>query len=547
MRVALPYPRKAHPTTALGADYSSRRLIEHLRKHASHIEFDIFSVTGERVQTGVHGPQSSPQVGVIPSRWDLLHDVRPVGDPRRHFYLRSAQNKCFPIVQTHHALNYPFYLDEYFVPLLLARMQPYDAVICQSQASRQAFSALLDICVEALPVLGGRRPKFEGQLPIIPNGVDTDLFRPRDVKDIRHQLGVPASAFIILWVGRLSAATKADLLPFIRAYALLRDRNPRAEMLLVVVGTDRDGHGSNLEASAAALGLASSLRIQRTTPQSPIHLWYSAADVFVSPVDNVQETFGNSPIEAMASGVPQVVSDWDGYRDTVVHGETGFRVQTFWASCDDDAVAQWVMWGDAKGSQARLAQTVALDTGELVRYTEYLLRSPELRSKMAARSRRRALAEFAWPVVVSRYVECWSELVETSRHYTPPAPQPAGILPAFFRAFNGYASHVLTGESRVRVCPDAEGGTPVAKIGMGSESLFGRADLAERVVNGLERVLSALADGGGDLQLEELISTLAADDYSPTDVRRFVLGGIKYGLIEVCQENNLPQPKYSSF
>src|SRR5258708_11547844 len=50
-------------------------------------------------------------------------------------------------------------------------------------------------------------------------------------------------------------------------------------------------------------------------------------------------------IEAMAAGVPQVVSDWSGYRDIVVHGETGFRVQTYWASCDDDAIAQWAVWG----------------------------------------------------------------------------------------------------------------------------------------------------------------------------------------------------------
>ncbi|HRE90473.1 MAG TPA: glycosyltransferase, partial [Myxococcota bacterium] len=54
----------------------------------------------------------------------------------------------------------------------------------------------------------------------------------------------------------------------------------------------------------------------------------AAADVFVSLADNVQETFGLSVIEAMAAGLPVVVSDWDGYKDTVRDGEDGFRVTT---------------------------------------------------------------------------------------------------------------------------------------------------------------------------------------------------------------------------
>ncbi len=53
---------------------------------------------------------------------------------------------------------------------------------------------------------------------------------------------------------------------------------------------------------------------------------WAAADVFVSLSDNIQESFGITPVEAMAAGLPCLVSDWDGYRDTVVHGETGFRI-----------------------------------------------------------------------------------------------------------------------------------------------------------------------------------------------------------------------------
>jgi glycosyltransferase involved in cell wall biosynthesis len=44
--------------------------------------------------------------------------------------------------------------------------------------------------------------------------------------------------------------------------------------------------------------------------------------------DNIQETFGIVPIEAMAAGLPVVVLDWDGYKNTVRDGIDGFRVPT---------------------------------------------------------------------------------------------------------------------------------------------------------------------------------------------------------------------------
>ena len=54
----------------------------------------------------------------------------------------------------------------------------------------------------------------------------------------------------------------------------------------------------------------------------------SVRDIFCSLSDNIQETFGITPIEAMSAGLPVVVSDWDGYRDTVRDGIDGFRVPT---------------------------------------------------------------------------------------------------------------------------------------------------------------------------------------------------------------------------
>jgi len=435
-------------------------------------------------------------------------------------------------VLTHHALAYSDYLDSFFVPLLLARSQPYDAVVCTSRTAQSAVSNLLALCAEGVAEQrGGASPRFEGQLPVIPLGVDTDLYRPRDVPDVRHQLDVPLDAFVLLWLGRLSPATKADLFPLIRAYRWLRERNPERETLLALVGSDPEGYGSHLEAYAAACGVGSCVRVERTTPQVPVHLWYSAADVFVSPVDNLQESFGLAAIEAMASGVPQVLSDWDGHRDTVAHGETGFRVRTYWAACDEGAVAHWAVSGDSAVPAALLAQTVACDLGELVGYVEHLLRSPDLRSAMGAASRARALAEFAWPGIVARHVECWRALAEHARRCVPPAPRPARILPAFFRTFAGHASHLLTGNSSVRLPAvlRADGCNNRALL----DDAFTMSSGLGPSTQAVERVLMTLVDGGGELTLDALASALERDGWSGSDVRRVVLWGVKYGVLGV--------------
>jgi len=60
-------------------------------------------------------------------------------------------------------------------------------------------------------------------------------------------------------------------------------------------------------------------------PEARTTIWY-AADIFTSLTDNIQESFGLTPIEAMAAGLPVIVSDWDGYRDTVRDGIDGYIV-----------------------------------------------------------------------------------------------------------------------------------------------------------------------------------------------------------------------------
>ena len=131
---------------------------------------------------------------------------------------------------------------------------------------------------------------------------------------------------MILFLGRLSFHSKAHPLPLYRALERLSTEH---ELVLLECG-----HMFNPSIAEAYEQLEKrfpGLTLRRLGGLVPAsdeekNLALAAADIFCSPADNLQETFGLSVLEAMASSLPVVASDWNGYRDLVVHGSTGFLV-----------------------------------------------------------------------------------------------------------------------------------------------------------------------------------------------------------------------------
>src|SRR3546814_2925094 len=107
----------------------------------------------------------------------------------------------------------------------------------------------------------------------------------------------------------------------------------------------------------------------------------------------------------MAAGLPCIGSDWDGYRDTVVDGETGILVPT---------------WVPPAGAGAGIADSYSLGTLTYDRYVGYasqmtavdvpaftdavvaLAIDPEHRRRVGEAGRRRARAHYAWSGQIGR-------------------------------------------------------------------------------------------------------------------------------------------------
>lgn len=347
--------------------------------------------------------------------------------------------EIFPVTGTIHSLSYAAYGDP-FLRHLWPGCTGRDAIVCTSEPGRQAVANFFAWLRESrgLDQAGHSAP----HLARIPLAVDPQAMAP----------GEPDrdGPVRLLVFGRLSHHSKMDLLPLLRGlHRLVSDGLDPASVELVLAGwtDENDDYLPMLQ------GLAANMKIPLTVAARPTEAektaLFRSADIFISIADNPQETFGITLLEAGAFGLPAVVSDYDGYRDIVVHGETGLLVPTVGPGRTDDADLLAPVLFDNQ-YHLLLAQRTAVEIPALARALGSLIADPALRRKLGQAARQRVCDEFSWPGVIRQYVELWDDLWQAPvdadglRHVAHPQAMPFG------RLFGHYASRVLSPDTVVR-------------------------------------------------------------------------------------------------
>jgi D-inositol-3-phosphate glycosyltransferase len=305
---------------------------------------------------------------------------------------------------------------------LLSLFEPYDALVTSSEAGRRSLMSILDETIElGLRMFGGtRRP--EPRILKIPLGVDTEYLKVADQQDCRSRLNLPMEARVILYLGRLSATFKADLAPLLQVISALVDEG--RNLFLVIAGSDNGkDYGRVIQNLGQHLGISDRIKIIPNFSPNQKPIIYGAADIFVSPADNIQETFGLSIIEAMACGLPVVASDWSGYREIVLNGETGFLAPTVWADEAGRKAAVSIHF-PYRASEYFLAQHTVVDIGQLHQKLTLLLDNDELRRSFGERGRRRAVEIYSWPVVIRQFEQLWIDQQREAKHQQKQHPLP---------------------------------------------------------------------------------------------------------------------------
>lgn len=357
--------------------------------------------------------------------------------------------------------------------LVTGPMQDWDALICTSCCVAQSVGMLFEAREDQLR-RRGLRPGARPQLPVIPLGVDAAALDPRAAgaerwrRDWRQRLGIGRHDLVVLFVGRLSFHAKAHPLPMLVALEQAQRSLGRPVHLI------QSGWFANtpIEGAYRIAGeeLAPSIHhhyVDGRTAEARAGIWY-AADVFCSLSDNIQETFGLTPIEAMAAGLPVVVSDWDGYRDTVPDGVVGVRVPTRMPGAGNGADLA-AAHADGRLTYDMFCGTACLATEVDIAATraafEALLSNSDRRAAMGEAGRRHARGGYDWSVIVRAYQDLWADLADRRAAAGTPGPavvdhagQVEPLRPDPFWLFEHYASALLDADTVLLPVPETQAG-----------------------------------------------------------------------------------------
>jgi glycosyltransferase involved in cell wall biosynthesis len=236
------------------------------------------------------------------------------------------------------------------------------AVVVNSEAGRRHHTGL------------GYRPK---QWVLIPNGVDTSIFRPDSEArtSFRTELGVKADTTLVGLIGRFDAMK--DHAGFLHAATIVA--RARDGVQFVMAGTNVDWDNPVLTEIVRRLDLQK--RVHLLGARADVPRVTAALDIAVS--SSSSEGFSNVLVEAMACGVGCVATDVGDSR--LIIGSTGEVLPPK----DHAALA------------AAIERRIAV--------------GPNVRAELGRSARARVLEEYDLPIAVGRYEQLYSSLMERER------------------------------------------------------------------------------------------------------------------------------------
>jgi len=155
------------------------------------------------------------------------------------------------------------------------------------------------------------------RVQVIPHGVDTETFHPRNRalwrEAVRREIGLSENACVALYVGDMQKAVPAAIRAVARVHGV---------HLVAVSRSAADPY----QVLAREAGVSD--RVHFLPPTQQVERYYAAADLFLFPT--FYATFGLVVTEAMASGLPVVSSRGAGAAELIDHGTDGFLVDDPW-------------------------------------------------------------------------------------------------------------------------------------------------------------------------------------------------------------------------
>lgn len=207
----------------------------------------------------------------------------------------------------------------------------------------------------------------------IPNGIDTEIYRPHEPELCRSVLNIPKGKKVLMFMAQnLNNRLKGGDL-FLKAVQSLPE-SLKSETVILLLGRQGESLANSLGIQTIYLGYVGSDRLKA--------ICYSAADCFVTPTR--AESFGNVLVESIACGTPVVAQKVCGLADIVRHKVTGLLANP----------------EDIEGFRDHIVE---------------LLENQELRGDMRQQCRKIALEEYSISLQAQRYIHLYRGLLSGTK------------------------------------------------------------------------------------------------------------------------------------
>jgi len=312
----------------------------------------------------------APYAALFPTKKLRAFDIIHSHAPSFFFANQATRLRGIPHVLTYHndvylADQFGFFklpppskrmIEKYFHKSAQLSLRKIDAIVATTRSYAESSSVLKNQRYQVIPI-GVHLGEFE------------KAFQRLHLESVRRN---PQE---VLYVGRLVASK--GLVYLIQGAKILKDR--RVPFLLTIVGSGEDS--LLLKLLVKNLDLEEQVRFMGPVDQETLYRRYAEASVFVLPSIVRLEAFGIVQLEALAMGLPVVVSDLPGVNELVQHSGGGWIVPPR----DPEA----------------LAQTLA-----------YALNHPEERAQRALQGKEYVRIHNDWRRIAQRFEDLYFGLLE---------------------------------------------------------------------------------------------------------------------------------------
>jgi len=207
-------------------------------------------------------------------------------------------------------------------------------------------------------------------IEVIPNCIDTNIYKPLDRRDARDLLDLPQDKNLVGFGALHATSIRRKGFHLLKpALRQLRDSSPGNDLELAVFGSSKDNNQEDLALRTHYLGIIDDER--------KLAAFYSAVDVFVVP--STEDNLPNTVMEALACGTPCVAFNIGGLPDLIDHQQNGYLCRPF----EEQELAKGITW---------------------------VLEDEERRQRLSKNARLKVLANYAPKIVANQYLSLYEKL-----------------------------------------------------------------------------------------------------------------------------------------